>query len=691
MQKNKIELSSEFRTQTTKAVASIVLFAFTYLLLFILAIGLTALCIYAGIMLIVTIPRFITIAIGIGLASLGVLILIFLIKFLFKSHKVDRSHLLEVKKTDEPELFKMIGDIVQEVKTSFPKKVYLSSDVNAAVFYDSNFWSMFLPIKKNLQIGVGLVNSVTKSELRAILSHEFGHFSQRTMKVGSYVYNVNQVIYNMIYDNESYDKIIQGWSSISGYFAIFVVIAVKIIEGIQWVLRKLYDIVNKSYMGLSREMEFHADEIAASVTGFEPLKTSLLRMNLADHCFNNVLTFYDGRISENIKSSNLFKEHEFVMNFIAKESDLNISNGLPEVTFQELNKFNKSKLVIKDQWASHPSTEERIDRLENSNITSEYIDHSPASSIFSNIEETQQKLTQRIFKEVQYSEKPTSISLSVFIEKYKQEYQNNIFPKIYNGYYDNKNPIRFDVDSINSTLQQTVKIETLFSDDKVDLVYTAIALKNDIDSLKQISEKVIPIKTFDYDGKKHTRKECNNLLSKLKLELNQTNEQIKANDIAIFNFFLNLEEVKGKDSKLVAMYSKFFEFDKIFDVKEDVYIKLSNELQFINYTTPFEQIRANFSKIKPLETKLKTEIGELLDNDLYQTEITKEVKENFELYLSKDWRYFGNEKYFDDNLGILLTALNNYAYVISRGYFLIKKEILSYQEKLAIKTTHNIV
>lgn len=690
MKKNKIELSPEFKKQTTKAVASIVLFSFTYLLLFILAVGLTALCIYGGIMLIVTVPRFITIALGIGLASLGILILIFLLKFLFKSHKVDRSHLLEIKKSDEPELFKMIDEIVKEVKTSFPKKVYLSTDVNAAVFYDSNFWSMFLPIKKNLQIGIGLVNSVSKSELKAILSHEFGHFSQKTMKVGSYVYNVNQVIYNMIYENESFDKLIQGWSSISGYFSIFVILAIKIIEGLQWVLRKLYDTVNKSYMGLSREMEFHADEIAANVTGYEPLKTSLLRMNLADHCFNNVLSFYEGKISENIKSGNLYKEHSFVMNFIAKESDLTIENGLPEITFHEINKFNKSKLVIKDQWASHPSTEERIERLEKSNITSEHIDYLTASSIFSDVEKTQKELTERTFKDVQYSENPVSISLGVFEEQYKKEYQSNIFPKIYNGYYDNKNPIHLDINTSN-LYNESTEIQSLFSDDKVELVYTAFALQNDIETLKQISENVIPIKTFDYDGKKYKRREIVNLLSQIELELGKINEEIKVNDIKIFNFFLNLENMKGKDSKLEFMYNEFFDFDNKFDAKYELYTKLSNELQFVNYTTPFEQIRANFSKLKPLEKKLKSEISELLEDELYQTEITKEIKENFELYLSKDWKYFGNEKYFDDNLGVLFTALNNYSFLLSRGYFLFKKEVLNYQEELTRKTTHNNV
>src|SRR5690606_10636643 len=149
-----IKISPEFKTQTTKAVLSIALFILTYLLMLILAIGLTILCVYGGIMLIAIRPMFITIALGIGLASLGILVLFFLLKFIFKSHKVDRSHLTEIRKSDEPQLFKLINDIVQRVGTSFPKKVYLSTDVNASVFYNSSFWSMFFPIKKNLQIGL---------------------------------------------------------------------------------------------------------------------------------------------------------------------------------------------------------------------------------------------------------------------------------------------------------------------------------------------------------------------------------------------------------------------------------------------------------------------------------------------------------------------------------------------------------
>lgn len=681
MKTDQIKLSPEFKTQTTKSIIVICFFTITYILLLALACALTALCVYAGIMLIISVPRFITLALGVGLASLGILILSFLIKFIFKSHKVDRSHLIEITKEEQPTLFSMIQEIVDEVGTNFPKKVYMSHDVNAAVFYDSNFWSMLFPIKKNLLIGMGLVNTVSKEELKAILSHEFGHFSQRTMKVGSYVYNVNQVIFNMLYDNDSYEKGVQSWANISGYIAIFAILAMNIISGIQWVLRKLYEVVNKSYLALSREMEFHADEIAANVTGIEPLKTSLLRMSLADHAFNNVLSFYQEKISENITSENIYKEHLFIMNFFAKDASIPIVEGLPDVSLGELNKFNKSKLVIKDQWASHPSTEERIKKLEETRITTERAEHIPANVIFHNIEALQQQITQLIFKDIEYKEEVSPLPFDKFESLFCKEFVDNSFSKIYQGYYDNKNPLFFDINKIDSD-GRAVNIEELFSQEMIDLVYTSIGLQNDIETLEHVSNKTVKIKTFDYDGKKYKRKETNALLQKLRLELEEINKIITTNDIAVFKFFKRNAQTESHLTKLETLYRHFFEFDKAYEEKLDIYNKLSTELQFLSVTTSFDQIRANFISIAGLESKLKRAIKEMLQDPTYESSITLEMRENFDLYLSKEWKYFGNENYFESNLEMLFSALNNYVYLLSKGYFLLKKNLLGYQVEL---------
>jgi len=681
MRKGEIHLTTEFKTQSTMAILSIVFFVFTYLLILLLSVGLTALCIAICVYVVALKPMFITIVLGVGLSSMGILVLVFLVKFIFKSHKVDRSHFYEVYRADEPELFNLIDEIVQRVGTSYPKRVYLSAEVNASVFYDSNFWSMFFPVKKNLHIGLGLVNAITREELKAILSHEFGHFSQRTMKVGSYVYNVNQVIFNLLFDNEAYDNLVQKWASGSDYFLIFVNLAVKINQAIQWVLRKMYEVVNKSYMGLSREMEFHADEIAASVTGYEPLKSSLLRMSLVDNSYSNVLNFYSSRISENIKSENLFKNQTAVIKFLADINKLPVKNSLPDITLEEQSKFDKSKLVIKDQWASHPTIKERIERLEKTNFLSQKITDTHANNVFRNIEETQKRITSKLFESVSYEGETKLISFEDFKNEFKNEILSNSFSTIYNGYYDNKNPISFDLSQGQTTMNINT-VQELFSDENVDLVYSAIALKNDLETITNISNKSLSIKTFDYDGIRYKRKQAKELIEKLKLELEATNEQIKKHDSNIYSFFRRLEQEQNKPNELERIYSEFFAFDIAFDAKYDLYLNLLRDLQFVSVTTPIEQISDNLSKIKQTEKNLKKEIEFILSDKLYESEITVEIKENLNLYTSKTWWYFDGTKYDNENLNLFYTALHNYAYLLSKGYLKMKKNLLTYQEEL---------
>ncbi len=677
MKVNEISISDNFKTQLTKTKLSIVLFVIVYIILFLLAIGLTIASMYGGVMLIVLFPRLITLALGMGLASFGLLIFIFLIKFIFKSHKVDYSNLIEIHRKDEPKLFKMLDELTQQIGTDFPKKVFISSDVNAGVFYNSSFWSMFFPIKKNLQIGLGLVNTTSKEELKAILSHEFGHFSQKSMKTGSYVYNVNQVIFNMLYENQSFEKLAQRWTNTTSYIGVFVVLAFNLIQGIQWILQKFYEIINKNYLALSREMEFHADEIAAHVTGYEPLMNSLLRMELADSAYNSVITFYNERIENGIVSKNIFKEQLFVMNFLAKEDELDIIDGFPKVTLDDLNKYNKSKLNIKDQWASHPSIKDRIEHLKKTNLKSGHNKMSAANQLFSNIVKTQERVTKKMFKDIKTQEKQITLEFDEFKKDFVESYLNNSFSKIYNGYYNDKNPTQIDL-SQSYNDGDNYKIEELFSNEKVDLVYTRIALKNDIDTLKLISKKEIKVKTFDYDSVKYKRKDSQKLQEKLIKELEEINHKLKENDLKIYKYFKQKERQRNKN-KLVNLYNTFLEFDSEIDAKINVYKDLIHNLQFIHHTIEVNEIKRNFEKIKYLEKKLKRNITELLENNV---EMTPSVKNKFELYLSKDWKYIGVQQYFEKNLLMLFDVLDHYIKTLTQVFFIHKKQLLDYQISL---------
>src|SRR5688572_16691866 len=253
--------SAAFKKEVVRVMTSVFLFFIVYILLIILAMALAAASVYGGFMLIISVPKIITVMVGIGLMGLGLMVFFFLVKFIFAVSKMDQSRSIEIKADEQPELFAFIRQVTKDTQTPFPKKIFLSPEVNACVFYNSSFWSMLFPVRKNLQIGLGLVNALNLSEFKAVMAHEFGHFSQRSMKLGSFVYNVNRVIYNMLYENTGYSNTLQGWAKISNWFALFANITVEIVKGIQWVLRQMYATVNKNYMGLSRQMEFHADSV----------------------------------------------------------------------------------------------------------------------------------------------------------------------------------------------------------------------------------------------------------------------------------------------------------------------------------------------------------------------------------------------------------------------------------------------
>ncbi|KUJ50826.1 M48 family metalloprotease [Chryseobacterium sp. JAH] len=673
-----IQISQDFRKKTKAAVSSIVTFVFVYILIFIFTIALALACIGGGIWLIAAKPMFLTLMVGAGLAGTGIFVFFFIIKFLFKKHINDRSDLTEIKRSDEPELFKMIDDIVKEAETNFPKKVYLSNDVNASVFYDSSFWSMFFPIQKNLTIGVGLINTTTKQELKAILSHEFGHFSQRSMKVGSYVYNVNQIIFNLVNDDESYRNSVEKFASFSGYFSIFASLAIFFTSKIQWVLAKMYSYVNIRHMALSREMEFHADEVAANIAGSISLEESLLRLELANNSYHNVLNFYEARISKNQSSRNIYREQFFVMNFLAEQNELEMKYDLPHVKLTESGLFNKSKLNIENQWASHPSTEDRVAKLRQLNITKE-VDNQPAKDLFKDFAKTEEKLTAKLFSNIKYERGRKDLEFETFKSEFETQYQRDSFDKIFNNYYDNKNP---NPEIQENVLSENIQFENLYDNEKVELVYTLIALESDKKTIEAVANKEFILKTFDYDGKKYKAAEAKKLIPKIDQSIVEIKDQIIKNDSDIYNYFLKTADIQNRKSEFVSLYQSFSDYDKLYEEKYKLYIDLVNATAFISARTPFEQIRHNFITLKSLEDQLKQEMRFHLQNLHLTSELSEKDIKDLKDYIEKEHIYFRNEEYFEANLRLLMNAINTLPYLLHRKYFLVKKEVLSLMNNL---------
>ena len=103
---------------------------------------------------------------------------------------------LEITEDEHPVLFGFIHKICDELGAPEPNKVFVSPDVNAAVMPRSTLVNLIVEPKKDLLIGLGLVNCINLSEFKSVLAHEFGHFSQSGF-TSSYGYVASKIIIDM--------------------------------------------------------------------------------------------------------------------------------------------------------------------------------------------------------------------------------------------------------------------------------------------------------------------------------------------------------------------------------------------------------------------------------------------------------------------------------------------------------------
>ena len=670
-----------YRSQAIRTIFAIIFFIIVYVVVLLLSIALVIFLFYISTKLIYSSDNnhltFYSIILFLFIDFIAIVLAVFIVMFFFRKSSVDRSGWMQINKKQEPKLFKLIESISKEIDTNFPQRVYLGIGVDAMVFYDSNFRNLFFPSRENLMIGLGLVNSMSESELKAILAHEFGHFTQRSLNVYSYIYIENQVIYKMLIDEEYYQTLILKFSQFTGKF-MWIVIGYS--RAIRWILRKTYELVSKSYMALSREMEFHADEISASVAGSLPAKSALLRSRLASDSFNYIWQFYYNRVSENIKSENIYPQHAYVMMKFAEQYGVIIENNLPQVTKEITSRFNRSKLVIVDQWASHPSIEDRVTKIEELNIPSA-VSVESAWNLFIDSESVQKTLTEKLFRYSQFQETPTNLLLEEFKEKFHEDSDKHTFDKKYNQLYEFRNLSHFEVKQVIERQEENIfnDFTEIYTEKNVDFILQFSGLDMDLKTVESISKKEIPIDSFEYDGIKYQAEQSKELLKKLIKQHEVMHKQVNELDINIFSFFYRLGQLSGKHEELVKNYETYFYFLNEDKSNLQVYLDLINSMQFIYRVHSFKQIEIKLEEMGEKEEIFRERMNSILNDSNYQSIVTDEQKEKFNKYLEKEWSYFENQKYDEEALKVLEEAIFQFYELCSRAPFYALKKLLDFQ------------
>lgn len=567
----------------------------------------------------------------IGLCLLAIMLGIYLIKPLFAFKKNHNETRVEVFETECPDLFAMIRDVAGKTGCKMPKHVYLSPDVNACVFYDTSFWSIFFPIKKNLEIGLGLFDGTSVEEVKSIIAHEFGHFSQNSMKVGSTVYVTNTVLHDLIYAEDFWDRFVDKWClSDTGVIRFFGVLTRGLTNIIKRLTFYVYKFVQKGYLKLSRYMEYDADNIACQCVGSDNFVSAM--------CKIDSLSNKDGLYKHLL--SNLIDEKKIVANyFIGKRIVANIipNKDMPVLQYDEqlikpIRTFEiESRVKVEDVWSSHPSLEDRLDNARAQHCLATVSGNPiPAWSLIPDVilERVSTNYTSFIRKNV--DGEISYISDEQLKEWMQKEVSENFMDDRLRPFFG-KNIIQFDVDK-----EVEIPTESPLTESNARKIAEFSALLNDWSILNQVNLGQIEAREVLVDGKVYSKKKLP--IESFRIELDILHEQVVNIYNEIYAYIGSKCEEEQKAHFRLGFVAVFYArhirnelLPSLFEHRDNLY----NELSRVTRRDEDEYSQL-CSYVRDYEAHLKKVISELDLDWMAHTFISEEYINNLKEYTKEE-------------------------------------------------------
>jgi len=416
------------------------------------------------------------------------LLTVFLLKSLFAIRKMGTPSGLEVFEEDQPELYAYLHQLADEIGAPKPHRVFLTPEVNAAVFYDLSILNLIFPSKKNLIVGLGLVNVLNLSEFKAVLAHEFGHFSQRTMMVGRWVYVAQQIIAHMVSVRDWLDNIVQFISRIDVRIAWIGWILQLVLWSLRSLMEVLFRIVIIAERALSREMEFNADLVAVSVTGSDELVNALYKLQAADQAWRTAMNVAGQAAGNKKLIVDLFEAQTQALEELRRVYDDPTFGNPPEPSQNpdQHRIFEEQSARPPQMWSTHPASSDR-----EANAKMHYVpavrDSRSAWLIFRNPEDIRKSLSRSIYN-VDNTQEFEPVGSEEFVSK---RFSNISYSPEFRGAYLGRSPVR-DFQSVDQMMEMAT-----IADKTIDLgkLYPE-TIKTDIKTLNQFDQEIASLEAL---------------------------------------------------------------------------------------------------------------------------------------------------------------------------------------------------
>ncbi|MFK7989395.1 MAG: M48 family metalloprotease [Sandaracinaceae bacterium] len=411
---------------------------------------------------------------------------LFLLRGLFGARRADNRARIEVTEDEQPKLFRFIHRIADEAGAPRPHRVFLSAEVNAAVFYDLHFWNLVFPTKKNLEIGLGLITALTLDEAKAVVAHEFGHFAQRSMAVGRWVYLAQEIAGRVVAARGFFDDALHFISTIDIRVAWIGWIMRVFVWALRAVLDTAFRLIVLTHRALSREMELQADLVAASLSGSDSLVHALSKLNEADAAWGSAVDFASGEVNAGRGVEDVFAlqasylEHSRA---VLGDPTLGMTPSRPKIERETHRVFDTQLAQPPRMWSTHPPNREREDNVKRRYLKST-LDPRPATALLENEPAVRREITALLFTPLNDDAPPLpdAVPLDETLARLDASFDKPWLDPAYRGAYLNRSVVRAaaDVDALYEDDDSRVpaadviltRIDALFPESLADLLET---------------------------------------------------------------------------------------------------------------------------------------------------------------------------------------------------------------------------
>lgn len=478
--------------------------------------------------------------------GVSALICVFMVKGFFKRSGRDDGIRHEITEKDEPELFAFIRKLCHDTRAPFPHRIYAVPDVNAAVAYNESILNLFLPAKKNLILGLGLVNRLNLAEFKAVLAHEFGHFSQKSMKIGTYVYTSNRVIADVVYGRDALDDFIWAMTRIDLRISVFA----WGFAGILWLTRKLLEglfrAINFAKSSLSRQMEYNADLVAVSVTGSDSLIFALARLDFAGETLGQAWADLMAAADHGRYTRDIYFHQSRMADYLRMRRGnpmLGEVPPLPDDPNETVRVFAPEDLSVPAMWATHPANHDREVNAKARYIRSP-MDDRPAWVLFRNGAAIRESVSRQMYERGR-KEKPGEPedpeAVQAFIDA---EHAETSYHPRYLGLYDNRllqpgDLVELREASARREYEDPARLEAAFTSLYASLPERMALHKSRIEEL----DKLAPIahggmalrgSDFEHRGRRHSLADAKRLFKDVQEELDADYKWMHALDREVY-------------------------------------------------------------------------------------------------------------------------------------------------------------